>query len=246
VTRYSIQGFIEDAKKIKAQDAPLAERQAQIAERLSLLSKRDDLLRSGLALGPADASTQNYVLWREAPHIFLGLAQFDEHYVSPVHEHDNYWVIASGYRGHDRWDMYERVDDGSVPGHADLRMYDQFDLPPGKTAVMQPPPRSIHSHNNQYSGTTLELIFSMAEPSDPSRRLVYDVERGEARLSQWKPSDLYLGGAYPGPVLNSRTSLSKIGATIRRLAGRALCPICATARTARWAARYSASRLAPA
>lgn len=234
---YRISAFIDDAKTIMASDRPLAERQDEMAERLAHLSKRDDLLRSGLALGPADASTQNYVLWRGAPNIFLGIAQFDEHYVSPVHEHDNYWVIACGYRGHDRWDMYERVDDGSVPGFADLRMYDQYRLLPGETAIMQPPPRSIHSHNNQYSGTTLELIFSMAEPSDPSRRIVYDVEDQTARLSAWKPNDLYLGGDYPGPVLQRTKEAAMSGAArVGRLARRAFCPICEAARAARQSA----------
>lgn len=232
VAQYSIPAFIQDAKRIIDNGEPLAARQAEIAERLSALSKRDDLLRHGLALGPADASTQNFLVYREKPHVFLAIAQFDEHYVSPIHEHDDYWVIACGYRGRDRWDMWERLDDGSEPGHADLRMYDQYPLPPGATAIMQPPPKSIHSHNNEYAGSTLELIFSMAEPSDPNRRIIYDPEEKGARLSQWKPNDLYLGGDYPGPRLSSRDALQRVGAQFNNLARRALCPICATARAA--------------
>lgn len=236
MTRYTIRGFIDDAKEIIARDAPLAARQEEIGDRLSHLSKRDDLVRSGLALGPADASTQNYVLWREKPNIFLGLAQFDQHYLSPIHEHDNYWIVACGYRGKDRWDMYERLDDQSEPGHAELQMYDQFHLAPGAVAIMQPPPRSIHSHNNEFAGTTQELIFSMAEPSDPSRRIVYDLDEKSARLSQWKPGELYVGGDYPGPTLRAASSVKAVGEQLRRLAGRALCPICALARKSRFLA----------
>ncbi|HTV67812.1 MAG TPA: hypothetical protein VMF90_04675 [Rhizobiaceae bacterium] len=236
MTRYTIRGFIDDAKKIMARDAPLAQRQDEFADRMSLLSKRDDLLRSGLAMGPADASTQNYLLWREKPYIFLGLAQFDQHYTSPIHEHDSYWVVACGYRGRDRWDMYERVDDQSEPGHADLNMYDQYDLPPGATAVMQPPPRSIHSHNNQFQGITQELIFSMAEPSDPNRRIVYDLDEKSARLSEWKPNGMYLGGDYPGPTLRTADRLRDVGERVRNFARQAFCPICEMARMSRFRA----------
>lgn len=230
-TRYRIPAFIKDAKRIMAQDRSLADRQGEISERLSTLSRNDELMRGGLPLGPADASTQNYLLWREAPYVFLGMAQFDEHYVSPVHEHDHYWVVGCGFRGRDRWDMYIRHDDQSDPGYAELEMVDQYDIPPGKTAIMPPPPRSIHAHNNLHSGTTLELIFSMAEPTDPMRRIIYDVEEKAARLSQWKPNELYKGGDYPGPVLGNRLTAAKrqVAARFRDL----LCPVCRLARVAR-------------
>jgi hypothetical protein len=231
--RYRIAAFIADAKRIMADQHPLAERQADLAERLAALSRNDDLLRSGLALGPADASTQNYLLWREAPHVFLGMAQFDEHYVSPVHEHDHYWVIGCGYRGRDRWDMYERQDDGSDPGFADLTLFDRFDLAPGQTAIMPPPPRAVHAHNNLYGGTTLELIFSMAEPSAPDRRLIYDVEDRSARLSQWKPNGMYVGADYPGPPLGRARAVATLAGRVADAARRAFCPVCAMARAAR-------------
>lgn len=223
---YRIKEFISDAKKIMSGTGPLADRQAEAAERLSVLSRNDDLMRYGLALGPADASTNNFLLWREEPNVLLAIAQFDQHYVSPVHEHDHYWVIGCGYRGHDRWDMYERLDDGSKKGFADLKLVDRYDLSPGKTAIMPPPPCSIHSHNNQFDGSSLELIFSMAEPSDPSRRIVYDVEEQVARLSWWQPGGLYQGGDYPGNRLARSNVAGRMADAVRRVT----CPICDTLR----------------
>lgn len=229
MTKYTIRGFIADAKAILATDDPLERKKEVLGERLAHLAKRDDLLRSGAALGPADASTENYLLWRESPNIVLLMAQFDQHYVSPVHEHDSYWVIGCGYRGRDRWDMYERLDDGSDPTYADLRLFDQYELAPGQYATMPTPPKAIHSHNNEFEGSTLELIFSAAEPNDPSKRVVYDVEEKSCRPSWWTPTGLYLGGDYPTPHISKRASLKTMGSALGAIGRKIFCPVCTAA-----------------
>src|SRR5690606_25207504 len=137
------------------------------------LSKTPDLIRMGASLGPADGCSNSMLLWREPPHYSLLLAQFDPYYYSPVHEHLHFWVVGCGYRGRDRWDMYERLDDGSVPGHAHLELVDQWEFGPGETVVMPAPPRAIHSHNNDHDEPLWELIFSAAPGLTPAERLLY-------------------------------------------------------------------------
>jgi hypothetical protein len=121
---------------------------------------------------------------RSSPAVTVGLAvQFDEHYLSPVHEHGDYWVVACAYRGADRWDMDKRLDDGSVDGHAELEMVDQILLTPGMTTAMPPPSRAVHSHNNVFSGATLELIFTAADPLPAHERLLHNPDMNScARL----------------------------------------------------------------
>jgi len=195
--KYTVAGFMQDAKRILETELPLAEKQAEIADRMSLLSQRDDLTRFAIPIGPADGSTQNFLLGFEPPFTLLGLSQFDPHYLSPVHEHGDFWVIACGWRGVDRWDMYERKDDGSIAGYADLELVDQIFLPRGRTTWMPPPPRSIHSHNNETGALNCELIFTAAEPMKVEDRLYYDVEEKTCWPSLFPPATIFPGTRWP-------------------------------------------------
>lgn len=194
---YSVSGFMRDADAILATDAPLEDKKADIADRMSVLSRRDDLTRFALPIGHADGSTQNYLLAFEPPYTLLGLSQFDPHYYSPVHEHGDFWVIGCGWRGCDRWDMYERLDDGSLEGYADLKLVDQVLLPPGGTVWMPPPPRAIHSHNNETGGFNYELIFTSAKPMEPADRLFYDVEEKTCWPTLYAPSKIFPEHRWP-------------------------------------------------
>jgi hypothetical protein len=234
-SKYSISRFVLDAKKVLASDAALERKKGGIAERLQELSKRQDLLRFGLPIGPADGCTQNFLLWREPPHTMLALAQFDHGYESPVHEHGNFWVVCCGYRGEDRWDMYERFDDGAVAGHADVRMIGQIAVPPGKAVWMPEPPRAIHSHNNVFSGATYELVFAAAKPLPAADRLIYDVDARRCWPSPFNPASVAIGDTYP-PRVTQRIAV--LGDAARRVGGHftgalrrpraAFCPICIT------------------
>jgi len=232
-TRYTIAQFITDAKAILARNEPLEKQKAAIAERLAALSKRDDLLRLALPFGPSDASTGLYLLWREPPATVLCIAEFLPGYTSPVHEHKDFWVIGCGYKGRDRWDMYERLDDGSRPDHAEVRLVDQYDIPPGKAVWMPAPPRSVHSHNNVTGDVTLEVIFSANKPPAPNERLYYDVENQACWPSGWSFNPVFTGAYYP-PRPTARAGLfpgvqkvaERAAIWTRRQARHAFCPVC--------------------
>ena len=231
LSKYAIPQFIADAKSILASDNGLEQKQAAIGERLSELSKRDDLTRLGFPLGPSDASTQNFLLWREPPHTALVLGQFDPGYLSPVHEHGDFWVVGCCYRGQDRWDMYERIDNGSRPGHAEVKLVDQWHIPPGKAVWMPRPPRAIHSHNNESQGDTLELIFSAIKPLPPEKRLVYDVDGQACWPSGFNLAGILVGDYYPPRPVVRNGLLSKawnkeFGARLFSMRPRAFCPVC--------------------
>lgn len=196
-TSYTIPAFVTDAKAILEGSGALQDKKALIGERLADLSKRDDLTRTALPMGPSDASTANFLLWREPPYTALVLGQFDPGYLSPVHEHGAHWVIACGYRGEDRWDMYERRDAGEREGHADVQLVDQWSITPGTVVHMPAPPRAIHSHNNVTAGLTQELIFSMVPPLQPEDRAIYDVEDGRCWPSAFNLGGLLVGDHYP-------------------------------------------------
>jgi len=61
----------------------------------------------------------------------------------PAHDHGN-WESMGIYRGRVQHTVYERLDDGSVAGFADLRVTEDRVLEPGETVVIAPP-ADIHS-----------------------------------------------------------------------------------------------------
>jgi predicted metal-dependent enzyme (double-stranded beta helix superfamily) len=193
---YSIRQFMSDAKSILDSGSDLPSIQGDLAQRLSKLSQRDDLLRYGAQLGPTDASNASYLLWREPPHFTLMTVKFDQYFASPVHDHGDHWIVACGYRGTDRWDIYQRTDGRTGPGHATLELADQIVLTPGDTAALRPP-RSIHSHNNIANGDTLELIFSAVRPIPAAERMIYDIPEGTCRPSHYEISQQLVGERYP-------------------------------------------------
>lgn len=199
-TTYTIRQFMADAKKILDTGEELANIKAAIGERMSELSKRDDLIRHAAVIGPSDAASNNYLLWREPPYFSLVMVRFDEFFSSPVHEHGDFWIVACGYRGADRWDLYERKDGGIGPGPCQVELVDQVMVHPGDHLGMPPPPRAIHSHNNVNSGDTLELVFSSNAPLPASERLLYDLSEQVARPSWYEVSKIVQGDYYPQRV----------------------------------------------
>ena len=194
---YKVSNFIGDAKAVLATEKCLEAKKQEIADRMKLLSQRDDLMQMGVDLGPADAAAGQKLLWLEWP-LFLMIVAFDQHSRSPVHEHGAFWVIGCGHRGHDRWDIYERTDDGSVPGRATVKQINEVFVGPGEVVWMPEPPRSIHSHNNIAHERTLELVFSAVEPNPPDEPLVFNKDEGTCYPSGYNVRQSFpVGVRYP-------------------------------------------------
>lgn len=202
-SRYNVEQFMSDARRILADDAPLPGVKEALGARLEHLSKRDDLTRYGAQIGPSDAANGTYLLWREPPQFTLLMVQFDAGWMSPVHEHGASWIVGCGYRGADRWDMYERLDAGTAEGEARLELVDQILVTPGKSISMPEPPRAIHSHNNVHDGDTFELIFSASIPLSADERLLYQVEEETCHPSWFEVSNQLSGDYFPPRVRRS-------------------------------------------
>lgn len=222
--RYSIESFIADAKAILAAEQPLDAQKRAIGGRLKVLAKRDDLLRYGRPVGHSDASNFNWILYREKPNLMLILVAWLPGYLSPVHEHGHYFPISVGWRGHDRWDVYERVDDRKTVGFADVRKVDEIHVTPGEVAFLEPPPKSIHSHNILASEVTYELFFFCTPSLPPEERLHFDVDaqRCYPTHQTWGVFDEEWPPRQQRTVLTAR----KLSSGIRSWMGVAICPIC--------------------
>jgi predicted metal-dependent enzyme (double-stranded beta helix superfamily) len=76
---------------------------------------------------------------------------------SGVHDHAGKWVVEGVYRNKLHTVRYQRLDDGSQPGHAELRETVALDLHPGDVAHVLSPNEEIHNFMN----TTSEPVVSV-------------------------------------------------------------------------------------
>lgn len=223
---YSIKHFISDAKCILSKGLPLEVQKQQVGERLRELAKRDDLLSFGRPIGYTDASNFNWVLYREHPDIMLVMVGWLPGYRSPIHEHADYYPIGVGYRGHDRWDIYERKDDGKTPGYADLELIDQWHVTPGKLVYLAPPPQAIHSHNMLSMDMTYELLFFSTPSLTPEQRLHFDPDEKRCWPTHFS-MDVFDGEwppqSAPSTVVGNSNFIQK---TKKSMFQQVFCPLC--------------------
>jgi predicted metal-dependent enzyme (double-stranded beta helix superfamily) len=108
----------------------------------------------------------------------LYLAKFPATAPTPIHDHLS-WGVACIVAGRDRYMQWERVDDGTDPGHARLRLLFERELGVGDHVEWMQPPHDIHSQQG-IDGPAWELVLfgknSMLFP-----RHYFDLQTGIVR-----------------------------------------------------------------
>ena len=122
-------------------DGSAAQLTEAMREPLSRLMARPDLLALGV---PREGNNvaQSYYLYLDDQMSIL-LFQVPKGKVIPPHDH-GIWESLFVYRGRIKHTVYERADDGAIPGVAELRVVDDRILERGEGAVVAPP-ADIHS-----------------------------------------------------------------------------------------------------
>ncbi len=66
------------------------------------------------------------------------------------HNHGGSWAMVAGVIGEEHHRLYERTDDGSIPGHAELKLKGELEVRPGTAVSMLPDGiHSIHALSDQ-------------------------------------------------------------------------------------------------
>jgi predicted metal-dependent enzyme (double-stranded beta helix superfamily) len=83
-------------------------------------------------------------LWLYYDHeLSIMLARMEKGVAIPVHNHGT-WEVVAVYQGEIKYTMYERADDMSKPGFADLKVVDDRVMKSGDVSVCPPPPNDVH------------------------------------------------------------------------------------------------------
>ncbi|MBI1385908.1 MAG: hypothetical protein GC150_13465 [Rhizobiales bacterium] len=135
------------------------------------LMRRPDLLMLGIPRQANNVGFSEYLYYDGQLSILL----YEVPTGKPVPPHDHgIWESLFVYRGRVRHWVYERADDGSVPGRSDLRIVSERVLEQGDFAVIAPP-RDIHSFVALTEGTYGITVLDGAYRPD---RHYYNLETG--------------------------------------------------------------------
>jgi predicted metal-dependent enzyme (double-stranded beta helix superfamily) len=93
---------------------------------------------------------------------------------APPHNHGT-WAVLVGVVGAERNTFWTRVDDGSRPGHAELRRFEDRVLRPGDVLTLQPD--SIHSVLNETDSITVSFHV-YGKHVNHTERSQFDPEHG--------------------------------------------------------------------
>ncbi|MFC6672247.1 hypothetical protein [Marinobacterium aestuariivivens] len=152
---YTLESFVEDLRRILGE----TQDEASILKQVGPLARR-------AALSPAWRSDDQYIADPELGFgsTLLHVEPDDSLFIVAdswlpgrgVNAHDHgTWAVVVGVDGDERNILWERVDDGSRPGHAELRRLDERVIARGDVLLV--PEGSIHSVVNETARTTLSF-----------------------------------------------------------------------------------------
>ena len=144
---------------------------AMAQESLAELLKRPDLLLH--AIPSATHRINTWLLYCDGELTFqMGHEARDV--TVPIHDH-GMWEMLGIYHGKVDHGLYERVDDGSIEGRAELRETDRRILAKGDTVMLRPPPNDLHGFT---ALTSDQLILAVVPGFFPDVRRYFDMETG--------------------------------------------------------------------
>lgn len=143
---YTVDQFILDVKRLTPGSDVTESILSDVAERMSRLSHRQDLIQIGEALYGVNARQAVRLHVEPDNSLHLGLGEFPKgHSGNEVHNHGT-WGVFCAYIGREAYTTWRRVDDGSTPGQAKLELLEHQILNPGDATFMTDPPGDIHGH----------------------------------------------------------------------------------------------------
>src|SRR5438309_3298321 len=138
-----LEQFIRDLRAIWATESDNQRRMERAKPFLEELLKDADL-KAHSATWPSTEGRKNLLLYVDPDHDFVINAVVRvPGRTGSVHDHADAWVLYGVLDGSERLERYERIDDGSRPGHAEVRLASVTTGTQGKVDLV--PPHAIHA-----------------------------------------------------------------------------------------------------
>ena len=135
--------FIVDLRTIWAEDSENERRMAKAKPLLEQLLK-ETTLKAHSAAWPSTEGRKNLLLYVDPDHHFVinAVVRMPGR-TGSVHDHADAWVLYGVLDGSESLERFERVDDGSRPGYAEVKLSSVSTGTQGKVDLV--PPHSIHA-----------------------------------------------------------------------------------------------------
>ncbi len=120
---------------------------------------KDEGLKAHSARWPSTEGFKNLLLYVDPQHHFaINAVVRTPGRVGGVHDHADAWVLYGVLDGSESLERYERIDDGSRPGHAELRLASVTTGTQGKVDLV--PPHAIHAEQGGPSRSVAIILRS--------------------------------------------------------------------------------------
>lgn len=174
---YTVDEFISDLQTIVHEETEPAQIIARAEPRLRELLKNPNFLTEEQKQVAADGkSTGTYL--HQAPNLSVRAVVFPEGKPTPVHDHLT-WGMVGVYEGAEREEKFDRRDDGSRPGYADLQKVSETVYQPGEVTTFYPP-NDIHTVM-AVSSTKSVSVHVYGEDMEALDRHQFDLATGEVK-----------------------------------------------------------------
>lgn len=157
-TGYSLKRLVTDLRRLRDHgfdDAAMAEAAPEFVQRLVLM--KHNWLRPNMCLPhPTDRNSAGIFKLHEEPDHTLAIFVVtwlpgDE---TPPHDHAT-WAVIAGLEGHETNHWWRRLDDGSVPGYAEVERAGHKRV--DESTIISMPGDAIHSVHNDSGGKSVTL-----------------------------------------------------------------------------------------
>lgn len=177
---YTLQQFVGDLRQITAGDPPVKEILSRLRPLAQRLAASPDL-RARCNRQCDEQQGFGFQILHEEPDHRLAVAALAwlPGRGTPPHDHGT-WGVVVGVEGDELNTFWQRVDDGSRPGHAELRKLSEKTFSPGEAVVITP--EIIHSVHNPGDAVSVSLHV-YGRNINFTGRSQFDVE--QRRVTQW-------------------------------------------------------------
>ena len=153
---YGIDGYCRDLTRLLEPDTPGEKAVEIVRERCASLLRRGLELEDDFRVVVPGQYSRNLV-YRDPRGLFVVLALlWKPETASAVHDHAS-WGVMGTFESAMEITNYDRVDDGSTPGMADLRVREVLPTTEGNVEVVIPPRVDIHRMANPTKRQTITL-----------------------------------------------------------------------------------------